>query len=131
MTVTAGDLGKTVVAQWGAGGGVRAIGEMVGYQSEPTAYIKTAKGELVSWVASLCREAAAEEAAPEAAAPKDEAREFTSFDAARSTAHTPNDVWDLVYPKSENLDQRVHNAQIIEAYTRGKISITKYRGGGQ
>lgn len=54
-------------------------------------------------------------------------RPWNSFDAARSTAYTPVDVYDLIYPKSENLDQRVHNAQVVEAYTRGQISITKYR----
>ena len=129
MTITAEDLDKTVVAQYGSdapNGSIRVVGKLVGYYSEPVAYILLPDGTEVCWAASLCREATAEEASA-----KPRAKEFTSFDAARSTAHTPDDVWDLVYPKSENLDQRVHNAQIIEAYTRGQISITKYRGGGQ
>jgi hypothetical protein len=61
MTITADDLEKTVVAQFGADGSIRAIGKLVGYQDEPTAYIRKPDGELVAWAASLCREATAEE----------------------------------------------------------------------
>ena len=61
MTITVEDLDKTVVAKWGTDGSIRAVGKLVGYQDEPTAYIRKPDGELVAWAASLCREATAEE----------------------------------------------------------------------
>ena len=62
MTITADDLDKTVVAQWGSDGGIRAVGKLVGYYSEPVAYIVLPDGTEVAWAANLCREATAEEA---------------------------------------------------------------------
>ena len=61
MAVTADDLEKTVVAQYGGDGSIRAIGKLVGYQDEPTAFIRKPDGELVAWAASLCRKPTVEE----------------------------------------------------------------------
>jgi len=61
MTITAEDLEKTVVAQYGGDGSIRAVGKLVGYYSEPVAYILLPDGTEVCWAASLCREATAEE----------------------------------------------------------------------
>jgi hypothetical protein len=61
MSVTSDDLDKTVIAVYGPDGSVRAIGKLVGYYSEPVAYILLPDGTEVCWAASLCREATAEE----------------------------------------------------------------------
>ena len=62
MTITVEDLDKTVVAQWGTDGSIQAVGKLVGIRHELTAYIEKPDGEIVSWTASLCHVATAEEA---------------------------------------------------------------------
>ena len=49
-------LGKLVVAET-TDGGFAAIGQMVQYTDQPTAVIRLPDGTMVSWVASIVREA--------------------------------------------------------------------------
>ena len=54
MSVGAKDLGKTVVARWGSDGGVKTVGEMIGYYDQPTVLIRKQDGRVTTWAASLC-----------------------------------------------------------------------------
>lgn len=48
-------LGNMIVAEYGANGGIRATGPMVGYMAEPTVILEGQDGEQIHWAAHLCR----------------------------------------------------------------------------
>lgn len=53
MRVYDGIIGKRVQANWGANGGRRATGIVIGYRTEPTVIIEEADGTHLYWAASL------------------------------------------------------------------------------